>query len=753
MIRRVVGVFVALLLALGSPGLGSPAKAAPGRLAPVAGLVPVGPERLVDTRSALGGLRGPLLGDYPFTFWVGGKAGVPDVGVGSVVLNVTVTGAKSAGYLTAYPAGESRPQASNLNFGAGQTVTNRVIVPLGQNGQVSVVSNAAPHVIVDVFGYFPRSYGAQGVVPARLLDTRSGAVPGPGSPRTVTVTGRGGVPASGVTAVALNVTAVSPRSAGYLQVWPNGTSRPATSSVNFGAKETTAGLVVAKVGTAGQIQLSTNVGSHLIVDILGWYGAGPAYTPVSPARVVDTRTGLGGHSGRIAAGGTATFTLAGVGGVPREHVRAVDVTLTATGSAAGGYLVAYASGTQRPPVSQVNLTTGRDRANSTTVTVGQDGRITLFASGPTDVVIDVAGYYLDRVTTTTAVTGISAGMNTCAVTDSGVAKCWGFNDASEVGDGTSLTALAPQQVVGLTGGVRQISASGQLTCAVLSTGAVKCWGPGDYGQIGDGTDQWAATPQPVLGLSAATKVAATGSGACALTSTGTVYCWGHSTTLGNGGIQNRNTPQLVTRLPRGVNALAAGERVVCAAAADGWVRCWGTNDFGLVNPNGSYGEYRVPMAIAGLPRDINQVAVGRSIACGRSAVDGSVYCWGPGILGDGSEGVPWQAHEPVRVKGLTAASSVAAADGAACAVRAGDVLCWGSNYQGLLGSGDLDVSLEPLAVPGLPSPAVSVAGTLDHMCAALQDGSTWCWGSNVHGALGDGSIRDSALPVEVAGPI
>ncbi len=132
---------------------------------------------------------------------------------------------------------QTRPLASSLNYVAGQVVPNSVIAKVGTNGKVSINNaNGSVNVVVDILGYLsPSSPGRHfPVTPARLLDTRPDNVApiGPNSTRTITVTGVGGVPASGVSAVALNVVALSPTANTFITVWPNGETRPNTSSLN-----------------------------------------------------------------------------------------------------------------------------------------------------------------------------------------------------------------------------------------------------------------------------------------------------------------------------------------------------------------------------------------------------------------------------------------------------------------------------------------------------------------------------------------
>ena len=246
--------------------------------------VPLAPVRVCDTRagnpSHLSGVAAQcsngtagatLAANGTVSFSVAGNFGVPSSAVTAVVLNVTATGAKSAGYLTVYPAGATRPTASNLNYVPGEAVPNLVEVGLGTGGQISVFSPSATNVVVDLEGYVtttPQSgaglYNALSS-PARICDTR-GSNPShltggatqcntnvaagspdnrvtPASPLTLTVTGNGGVPSSGVSAVVLNVTVTRPTAPGFVTAYPAGQPQPVASNVNYTGGETVANRV------------------------------------------------------------------------------------------------------------------------------------------------------------------------------------------------------------------------------------------------------------------------------------------------------------------------------------------------------------------------------------------------------------------------------------------------------------------------------------------------------------------------------
>ncbi|MEO5743345.1 MAG: CHAP domain-containing protein, partial [Terracoccus sp.] len=357
----------------------------------------ISPVRIVDTRLGLGASRRQVTGGTEIAVQVAGRAGLPSSGVQSVVLNVTAVNPQAAGYLTVRPDSGSRPSSSNLNYARGATIANQVIAKVGSDGKARVYSSADSDVVVDVAGYYLSTQNMSTLTPTRLLDTRSGigAGAGPvagGSRVDLSVAGRGGVPSSAA-AVVLNVTAVTPSSAGYATVWPAGISQPSTSNLNYSGGDVVAGLVVAKVGIGGKVSIATSAKSHLIADVLGWVPSTSDVVAGTPARVLDTRTGTGvSRPGAMPAGGTVSLKVSGVGGVPSSGVKAVMLTLTVASPQGEGYETAYPSGTTRPETSNVNYTTGRVVANSVLAKVASDGTVRLYTSKGSHLVADVQGY-------------------------------------------------------------------------------------------------------------------------------------------------------------------------------------------------------------------------------------------------------------------------------------------------------------------------------------------------------------------------
>ncbi|MCU1394064.1 MAG: hypothetical protein JWM34_2492 [Ilumatobacteraceae bacterium] len=235
------------------------------------------PARVLDTRIGLGAPTAAVGQAASIDLQITGQGGVAG-DADSVVLNVTVTEPTGEGYVTVWPTGAAMPTASNLNFVPGQTVPNLVVAKLGDGGKVSLFNSSGnTHLVADVLGSFSASGGARltSLAPARLLDTRSdGSGPKPvgQTPMPLLVVGRGGVPASGVTAVVLNVTATAGTRDGYVTVYPTGQDAPMASNLNTVAGQTRANLVIAKVGGDGSVAMFNSAGDiHLVADVVGYF--------------------------------------------------------------------------------------------------------------------------------------------------------------------------------------------------------------------------------------------------------------------------------------------------------------------------------------------------------------------------------------------------------------------------------------------------------------------------------------------------
>lgn len=276
--------------------------------------------------------------------------------------------------------------------------------------------------------------------PARILDTRRGIgiSNGPlrfgdgsqasGNPlfraddaanHDLQVTGVGGIPRSGVSAVLLNVTAVSPSTEGYITIGPRPAgvgdvfddqftygAWPSASNLNTTIGLTTPNLVLARVGAGGKIRLyNFNYPTHVIADVAGWFDTtaitattpGTSFTGINPRRLLDTRNNIGESAavsgGKFRANDDRAFTVAGIAGIPSD-AESVVLNVTAVAPTGSGYVTLYPAGTSRPDASNLNLTTGVDRSNLVVVKIGRDRQVRLFAAeADTQVIVDVLGYF------------------------------------------------------------------------------------------------------------------------------------------------------------------------------------------------------------------------------------------------------------------------------------------------------------------------------------------------------------------------
>ncbi len=246
----------------------------------------VKPVRLLDTR--VGGSTddhadqgvGRQSGGSVYALQVSGRSPLPG-GVASVALNVTVDNAADAGYLTVYPCDQGMPNASVVNYQAGQTIAGLVVAKASAAGTVCIFTSAAADLIADASGYFATAVSYTPLAnPVRFMETRAGAPDTPdhvahgegpragGSTYKLTVGGRNGISAT-AGAVLLSIAVPSPQQDGFVTVYPCGTSRPESSNLNYQAGKTIANTVAAGIGSARQVCIYVYGTTDVIVDVAG----------------------------------------------------------------------------------------------------------------------------------------------------------------------------------------------------------------------------------------------------------------------------------------------------------------------------------------------------------------------------------------------------------------------------------------------------------------------------------------------------
>jgi alpha-tubulin suppressor-like RCC1 family protein len=345
---------------------------------------------------------------------------------------------------------------------------------------------------------------------------------------------------------------------------------------------------------------------------------------------------------------------------------------------------------------------------------------------------------------------------TCGITASGGAQCWGENGAGQLGNGVNQTqSTVPVNVTGLSSGVAALTSGSEHTCALLNTGAVRCWGENGSGSAGDGSTTVRRTPVNVVGLSSGvTAIAAGAEHTCALLNTGSVRCWGSNSRsqLGDGTNSNRLTPVAVSGLSNAI-AITAGAFHSCALIANGSVRCWGGNQSGEL-ATGAVSETDQATPVNSLLTGLSAVASrGKAQHSCALTLAGQVQCWGLNFDGQLGTAEPATLATPQTVPGVAAAVAIAVGDGLSCALNVnGGVKCWGNGTNGQLGDGEFFRSQRPATdVVSLTRDVASIVAGFQHTCALLNNGQAKCWGNNTFSNLGNGGFDATAVPVDVQG--
>jgi len=340
---------------------------------------------------------------------------------------------------------------------------------------------------------------------------------------------------------------------------------------------------------------------------------------------------------------------------------------------------------------------------------------------------------------------------TCGIITTGDMHCWGISWFGIRGNGTTGSMEAGLEPT-LVGGGHQwadIAAGNYFLCAVAIDGIVHCWGDGDLGQLGNGlagNPPDILVPAPVSGSAnfRAISIGLAG-GACALTLGNAVRCWGAGSfgRLGNGSEALSAVPVAVSG-GHAFEALSTAYSGTCGVAA-GSVYCWGYGTLlgldGAPTPDDCGGNpcAKTPIPVSGGHSFRPIIAQAGNVVCA-VATDDQTY------LGNGAAGL---SSTPAAVSGGLSFTSLAAGDGYHCGtVAAGAAYCWGANRNGRLGNGTTADALLPTAVTGGHA-FVQLSAGQDHTCGVATDGNAYCWGGNDKGELGTRSQTASLTPVRV----
>jgi hypothetical protein len=371
--------------------------------------------RILDSAAGTGGLSGPLGGDATVSLAVLGHGGVPRSGVSAVLLELTAMSPSASGYLTVYPAGARRPSLRQLSTSKEQTQTATVVVRPGRRGDVSIYNRVGTvDLQAQLIGYYltVTTSPAPGstYVPLggrRIVDSTTGqggvtGRVGRGATVTFDVLDRGGVPSTGISAVVLELSAITPSRSGYLTVYPDGRSRPSLRQLSTTEGQTQTAPVVVRPGANGRVAVYNRAGQvGLRVEVAGFYAtsaahvAGSTFFALSGAPLLDTAKGTGGVPGSVPAGATVTFPALGHGGVPSAGVSALVVELTAIVPSASGHLTVYPAGGSQSSIRQMSTSKGQTQTTSIVVRPGTQGRVAIYnRAGAVNLRAQVVGYLL-----------------------------------------------------------------------------------------------------------------------------------------------------------------------------------------------------------------------------------------------------------------------------------------------------------------------------------------------------------------------
>lgn len=359
--------------------------------------------------------------------------------------------------------------------------------------------------------------------------------------------------------------------------------------------------------------------------------------------------------------------------------------------------------------------------------------------------------------------------HSCAIVDAQV-QCWGADDAGQLGDGfATMRNPLPTRVrasTGFDGAASAIAAGRTHTCA-LRSGNVWCWGQNDRRQIAALRPSLFPEPARIAGLPQnVSAIAAGGEFSCAIAA-GRLWCWGRGSDgeLGRpsdapcGGYRADEScaakPAIVQEMGDRVQTVALGAAHGCAIE-NGEVFCWGRNSDGQLG-DGSRAGRSAPLRVKGLT-NATSIAAGDAHSCASTPT--GVFCWGRNDRGQLGDGTRADRAVPTAVAGLKGATQLSAGAAHTCALSEAALYCWGANSAGQLGLSDEPAGpgtqseprqrTEPVLVDGVSKPA-AIATAADHSCAATQEGDVLCFGANDFGQLGRGSAsQPAAVPTSVA---
>jgi hypothetical protein len=693
-----------------------------------ADFTPVSPTRIIDSRKS--SFEGPLNGSETRNYKVLGVGQVPNVGVTSVVLNVTAISSSSVGYLTVWPTGQARPTSESLVQYWVSPVSNTVTSLVGANGMVSIYSNVrGVDFTIDVVGWFSSNSVFTTLPNRRILDAKVSPSTFDGQNRiigkvkkgattSVVVAGRAGVPATGVGSVVLNVTVANPTAPVAISVWPVLGGAPAKPTIDGGWMTWRMTQITTKVGAGGKVNIaSLNSDVYLSVDVVGWYSNQVVSAPGAPSSV----------------------------GV-QEADRSLEVSWASSERNGGSPITAYTA-TAKPSNQSCTVSSTSSNCRISNLAYGETQTVTVTATSRIGLTSRSSS---PASGTPYAVTSVEIGeFAACGVVSNGRVACWGPNadihgrgGRGSVNYREGINWVFTSSNVPLEG-VKQVSVSEHHGCAVLTNGHVYCWGTNTSGEVGtqplrDGSlvsAPFATEVSPAISDAVSVFVMTDGlysyGSSCAVRAGGTVVCWG-SNLMGQIGFDSsqREIPGPTEMAGiSGVSKLSSNGLTTCVIATGSAVKCVGELIPGGVRPRGSLVFTMTPYSSG-----VTDLAVGLGGNLGGgwwfdsnlcAVKDGTTSCIG--ALNRNSGVI--ELSSPAAIASPTGAQKLAQAGGPTnCSLaQGGAVWCWGDNTYGVLQDGTTMDNQDSTAVPGIPL-SMHVAVAYAEVCVVPIGGGYRCWG-------------------------
>jgi alpha-tubulin suppressor-like RCC1 family protein len=463
----------------------------------------------------------------------------------------------------------------------------------------------------------------------------------------------------------------------------------------------------------------------------------------------------------VLSGGSTTIT-ATQAATDNYNSTTVTTTLTVLRDPVIGAMAAitkaYGSApfTLTAPTSNSSGAISYTSSNASVATIDSNTRlITLTGAGSTTITASqvATSTYTSASTSTTLtveaapeITQLSlSNVSSCALTSTGAMKCWGSNAYGQIGTLASNQQKTPIDVPGFTNNISAIAVGDSRMCALTTTGEVKC--------IGNGV---ADSNNPGIS-SGAISISSGYAYSCALMSYGGVKCWGDNWTgqLGSGTWVNTAPAVNVKGLTSGVTAITSGIMHSCALLSNGSVKCWGANNYGQLG-DGTNSNRNEPAQVSGLTSGVVSISGGYEHTCA-VLTNGEAKCWGKNGYGELGDGTTTNRNVPTSVivngQPISGIASISGGLRHTCAVTTGGAAkCWGYNALASLGNGTFTDSLTPVNVDGLGSGVLSIEASKSFAtCATVTGSSVKCWGHSWAGNVGDGFTTDRSSPVNVVG--